>query len=213
MPLLCACTCIRHDVSAEQLLSHRWSLEAFVSPCLSWSKNSSADMEDSLSTGSYEELLVDPAGWAPGALSRTSLKHKSGNTVMTSEISEGSAWIWAGKAIMAMGNFLHISWRAFVCARMIICAHSALCSLYEKNRHMHAELPHLFHMPSFFLFPSVGYIFWTYVQPHRWLTYIHSSSPVKLSHMSCKETTALSSPLLMLSGLCGMKRQVPIPAL
>lgn len=190
MPHLCACTCIRHDVSAEQLLGHRWSLEAFVSPCLSWSKipvqtwktHSTLEVahraRDSLLTPPDELEVMERS-----ALSSYVIKTQKWNRVMPSENSGGSALIWAGKVITALvhfyifhGGFLFLhEW-----ASALICA--TRYSIYEKNRYTHAGLPHLFHMPSLFLFPSAGHIFWTYARLNRWPTHIHWSSSVTLRH-------------------------------
>lgn len=65
MPLLCACTCIRRDVSAEQLLGPPVVPGGFCFTMSQLVEDSSAVIEDSLNTGSCmlsKELLVDPAG-------------------------------------------------------------------------------------------------------------------------------------------------------
>lgn len=162
-------------------------------------EDSIAHMEDSLNTGRCilsEGLLVDPVGWAPGYGKEGFESYVIKTQKCHLRIQKGQLWSELEKLLWPWCIFCF-------CLCTSICAHSTLYSIYEKNRYMHADLPLLFHMPRRFLFPSVSYIFWTYAQLHRWPTYIHSSFPVKLYHMSYKETTVLSSPSMTSSGLCG----------
>lgn len=171
-------------------------------------EDSSADLEDSLNSGSCilsEGLLVDSAGWAPG-YGKKRFESYVIKTENPSENPEGSALIWARKVIMAMvhsyifhGGFSFVhEWASAHTLRYIpymkrtgSCMQTCrICSTCQVFFFFHLWATSSEHMHSCIGDPR------TYIQ----------APPVKLYHMSCKETTALSSPSSMSSGLCGRGR-------